>query len=68
MKDHSLYGFQLMEFKDDYVAFKSGKDGKEEIKFSVSKKFLEECDNPLKMVRRLELIFKIFLKEAHGEE
>lgn len=68
MKDHSLYGFQLMELKDDYVAFKSGNDGKEEIKFSVSKKFLKECDNPLKMARRLELIFKVFLKEAHGEK
>lgn len=68
MKDRSLYGFHLMELKDDYVAFKSGKDGKEEIKFSVNKKFLKECDNPLNMVRRLELIFKMFLKEAYGEE
>lgn len=68
MKDRSLYGFHLMELKDDYVAFKSGKDGKEEIKFSVNKKFLKECDKPLNMVRRLELIFKMFLKEAYGEE
>lgn len=57
-----------MEMEDDYFAFKSGKDGKVEIKFSVNKKFLKECDNPLKMVRRLELIFKMFLKEVQDEE
>lgn len=68
MKDHSLYGFQLMELKDDYVAFKSGKDRKDEIKLYINKKFLKECDNPLKIIRRLELIFKVLLKEAHGEK
>lgn len=68
MKEHSLYGFHLMELKDDYVAFKSGKDGKEEIKLSVNKQFLKECDNPFKIIRRLELIFKTFLSDAHGEE
>lgn len=68
VKDHSLYGFHLMELKDDYVAFKSGKDGKEEIKFSVNKQFLKECGNPLKIIRRLELIFKTFLSDANGEE
>lgn len=57
-----------MELKDDYVAFKSGKDGKEEIKLSVNKQFLKECDNPFKIIRRLELIFKTFLSDAHGEE
>lgn len=68
MKDRSLYGFHLMELKDDYVTFKSGKDGKEEIKLSVNKQFLKECDNPFKIIRRLELIFKTFLSDAHGEE
>lgn len=68
MKEHSLYGFHLMELKDDYVAFKSGKDGKEEIKLSVNKQFLKESDNPFKIIRRLELIFKTFLSDAHGEE
>lgn len=68
MKDHRLYGFHLIEMEDDYFAFKSGKDGKAEIRLSVNKKFLKECDNPLKMTRRLELIFKEFLKDAQGEE
>lgn len=68
MKEHSLYGFHLMELKDDYVAFKPGKDGKEEIKLSVNKQFLKESDNPFKIIRRLELIFKTFLSDAHGEE
>lgn len=68
MKDHSLYRFHLMELKDDYVALKSGKDGKEEVKLSVNKQFLKECDNPFKIIRRLELIFKTFLSDAHGEE
>ena len=68
MKDQKLYGFHLMELEDDYFAFKSGNDEKAEIRLSVNKKFLKECDNPLKEIRHLELIFKKFLKEAQDEE
>lgn len=67
MKDHKLYGFHLMELKDNYVAFKTGEDGTE-INLTVSKKFLKKSDEPLKEIRRLELIFKKFLKEAQDEE
>lgn len=67
MEDQKLYGFHLMELKDNYVAFKTGEDGTE-INLTISKKFLKESDEPLKAIRRLELIFKEFLKEAQDEE
>lgn len=67
MEDQKLYGFYLIEFSDNFVAFKVGKDGSE-INLTISKKFLKESDDPLKMTRHLELIFKKFLKEAQDEE
>ncbi len=67
MEDQKLYGFNLMELKDNYVAFKTGENGTE-INLTIGKKFLQDSDEPLKEIRHLELIFKKFLKEAQDEE
>lgn len=67
MEDQKLYGFNLVELKDNYVAFKTNEDGTE-INLTISKKFLKESNEPLKAIRCLELIFKKFLKEAQDEE
>lgn len=67
MKDKKLYGFCLMELKDKYAAFKTGKDGTE-ISLTIGKDFLKKSDDPLKMTRSLELIFKEFLKEAQDKK
>lgn len=68
MKDQHKYGFYLAELHGDYYALKSNKDGNTVIKLVVNKDFLKECKSPLNFIRRLELVFKIFLKQAEDEK
>lgn len=68
MKDRSEYGFYLTELQGNYYALKNDEDGNTVIKLVVNKDFLKGCKNPLKFVRLLELVFKIFLKQAQDEE
>lgn len=67
VKDRNEYGFYLTELQGNYYALKSDEDGNTVIKLVVNKDFLKESESPLKFVRLLELVFKVFLKNAQDE-
>ena len=67
VKDQNRYGFYITELQGDYYALKNDKDGNTAIKLVVNKDFLRESKSPLKFIRLLELIFKVFLKSAQDE-
>lgn len=67
VKDRNEYGFYLTELQGNYYALKSDEDGNTVIKLVVNKDFLKKNNSPLKFVRLLELIFKVFLKSAQDE-
>ena len=67
VKDRNEYGFYLTELQGNYYALKNDKDGNTVIKLEVNKDFLKESKSPLKFVRLLELVFKVFLKNAQDE-
>lgn len=68
VKDRNEYGFYLTELQGNYYALKNDEDGNTVIKLVVNKDFLKGCNSPLKFVRLLELVFKIFLKQAQNEK
>lgn len=68
MKYRNEYGFYLTELQGNYYALKNDEDGNTVIKLVVNKDFLKGSESPLKFVRLLELVFKIFLKQAQDEK
>ena len=68
MKDRNEYGFYLTELQGNYYALKNDEDGNTTIKLVVNKDFLKGIKSPLKFVRLLELVFKVFLKQAQDEK
>lgn len=68
MKDRNEYGFYLTELQGNYCALKNDEDGNTVIKLVVNKDFLNDSKSPLKFVRLLELVFKVFLKNAQDEK
>lgn len=68
MKDRNEYGFYLTELQGNYYALKSDEGGNTVIKLVVNKDFLKESKSPLKFIRLLELVFKVFLKQTQDEE
>lgn len=68
MKDRNEYGFYLTELQGNYYALKNDEDGNTVIKLVVNKDFLKGSKSPLKFVRLLELVFKVFLKQAQDEK
>lgn len=68
VKDQNRYGFYLTELQGNYYALKNDEDGNTAIKLVVNKDFLKGNKSPLNFIRLLELVFKIFLKQAQDEE